>query len=99
MVAPGTSNGPLFFGVKTAHLFNTYLYREGTSFAAPHVAGAMALLIDAFPTITVPELENAIQRGAVDLGDYGPDDVLRLRDVGYGACPRGHPMPQRGPGP
>ena len=75
MVAPGTSNGPLFFGVKTAYLFNTYLYREGTSFAAPHVTGAMALLIDAFPTIAVPELEKAIKRGAVDLGDFGPDDI------------------------
>ena len=75
VVAPGTSNGPLFFGVKTAYLSNSYLYREGTSFAAPHVAGAMALMIDAFPTITVTELEKAIQRGAVDLGDLGPDDI------------------------
>ncbi|WP_372683482.1 S8 family serine peptidase, partial [Desulfosarcina sp.] len=75
VVAPGTKNGPFVFGVKTAYRFNSYLFQEGTSFAAPHVAGAMALLIDAFPTITVPELEKAIQRGAVDLGDYGPDDT------------------------
>ncbi|MFO7713879.1 S8 family serine peptidase [Desulfosarcina sp.] len=75
VVAPGTSNGPLFFGVKTAYPFGAYLYREGTSFAAPHAAGAMALLMEAFPGITVAELEAAVQRGAVDLGDNGPDDV------------------------
>nr|MDJ0785134.1 S8 family serine peptidase [Desulfosarcinaceae bacterium] len=79
VVAPGTSNGPLTFGVKTAYKFGTYLYQEGTSFAAPHVAGAMALLIDAYPTAPVHKVEAAIRRGALDLGAAGPDD-----DSGHG---------------
>lgn len=78
VVAPGAS-------VKTADLtFGgilplSYAYVDGTSFAAPHVAGAMALLRSAVPTLTVPELESALKQSAVDLGASGPD-----HDYGYG---------------
>jgi subtilisin family serine protease len=47
---------------------------DGTSLAAPHVAGALALLADAFPEATVDELEDALVRSARDLGAAGPDD-------------------------
>ena len=47
----------------------------GTSFAAPHVSGAMALLLTAFPELTISELEAALIDTAVDLGDVGPDHV------------------------
>lgn len=46
----------------------------GTSIAAPHVAGGMALLKQAFPGATVSQLESAITEGAVDLGDPGADN-------------------------
>ena len=56
-----------------------YRYLSGTSFAAPHVAGAMALLLSAIPTLTVPELETALTQSAFDLGVSGPDN-----SYGYG---------------
>ncbi len=50
-------------------------YMTGTSIAAPHVAGAMAVLKGAFPDATLAELEAAIQGGALDLGAVGPDNA------------------------
>jgi hypothetical protein len=78
VVAPGVD-------VRTADLTfggafpDSYTSVSGTSFASPHVAGAMALLLDAFPDITVAELEFALEQSALDLGAAGPDN-----DYGYG---------------
>jgi serine protease AprX len=49
-------------------------YASGTSFSAPHVSGAMALLRSAFPDASVAELEQALWDSALDLGPTGPDD-------------------------
>jgi len=57
----------------------SYVYQIGTSFAAPHIAGAMALLRGAYPDMTVGELETVLRVSAVDMGISGPDD-----DFGYG---------------
>lgn len=51
----------------------------GTSFAAPHVTGAMALLLSSNPDLTSVELESALQYSAIDLGSPGEDNVY-----GYG---------------
>jgi subtilisin family serine protease len=76
VVAPGQ-------GVKTSDLsfggLPLYAYVDGTSFAAPHVSGAMALLLSAFPDMSVAQLENTLVLSAVDLGSTGPDN-----DYGYG---------------
>lgn len=57
----------------------TYFPAAGTSFAAPHVSGAMALLLSAFPETTVPHLESTLIKTARDLGAPGADN-----DHGYG---------------
>ena len=57
----------------------SYSYMSGTSFSAPHVAGAMALLKGALPDVTVSEMENAINGSAVDILNPGVDN-----DSGYG---------------
>lgn len=78
VVAPGVS-------VKTADLTSGGLFPteaafvSGTSFAAPHVSGAMALLRQAFPGLGLAEIESALTQTAQDLGAAGPDDVY-----GYG---------------
>ncbi len=47
---------------------------SGTSMAAPHVSGAVAVLRAIDPTLTVEELESILVQGSVDLGDAGPDN-------------------------
>jgi|CXWL01.1.fsa_nt_gi VCBS repeat-containing protein len=57
----------------------SYAFVSGTSFAAPHVAGGMALLKGSFPTVEVTALESALVDSATDLGAAGPDN-----EYGYG---------------
>ncbi len=63
--AYATSYGPRSFG--------------GTSAAAPHVAGAAALILQANPAYTLSELWNALITAAKDMGPAGPDNAF-----GYG---------------
>ena len=56
-----------------------YIEVSGTSFAAPHVAGVMALLRDAVPPVSVAEMESALLGTAVDADIAGPDN-----QSGYG---------------
>ncbi|GAB4459501.1 MAG: hypothetical protein Kow0070_14590 [Anaerolineales bacterium] len=72
LVAPGVN-------VYTTDLGGFYTTASGTSLAAPHVTGGLALLLSAFPTLTAAQQENALLSSAVDLGAAGPDDVY-----GYG---------------
>jgi bacillopeptidase F len=77
LVAPG-------FAIKTSDLteegaLNSYVTVTGTSFSAPHVSGAMALLLGAFPETSVTALETALKQSATDLGPAGRDNVY-----GYG---------------
>lgn len=48
---------------------------SGTSFAAPHVSGAAALLREAFPTLTGAQIVDILLRSATDLGEPGADAV------------------------
>lgn len=78
VTAPGVSirTTDLTFG---GVIPDSYAYVSGTSFASPHVAGAMALLLSGIPGLTVSELEGALKESALDLGFAGPDNVY-----GYG---------------
>lgn len=67
LVAPGVS-------VRSADRFGGYQYVTGTSVAAPHVAGAAALLAGAHPGLQVSTLETALTATAADLGPAGIDD-------------------------
>ena len=72
VVAPGVN-------INTTDLGGFYTTASGTSLAAPHVAGGLALLISAFPNLSVTEQQNALINSAVDRGVTGPDDIY-----GYG---------------
>lgn len=78
LVAPGDSirTTDLYEGVLTP---DPYIVVSGTSAAAPHAAGAMALLLDAYPFLTPFQLKTALRLSASDLGDPGPDN-----DSGFG---------------
>lgn len=72
VVAPGVD-------IRTAGRFGTYQTVTGTSMAAPHVAGALALLLSAYPHLTVNQQEAALFHSVVDLGPVGADNTY-----GYG---------------
>lgn len=52
---------------------NNYAYYSGTSMAAPHVSGAVALVLQAQPWLSVEEVRSLLRQTAVDLGTSGPD--------------------------
>ena len=72
IVAPGVN-------VKTTDLGGFYTQATGTSLAAPHVAGALALLLNAYPNLSVAQQREALISSAFDLGAVGPDN-----NYGYG---------------
>jgi len=76
LVAPGVN-------INTADLslggLPLYAVVSGTSYAAPHAAGALALLAGAFPQAGVAQLEAALTASAGDLGVAGEDN-----SYGYG---------------
>lgn len=78
LVAPGVS-------VRTADLSfggvvpNPYAVVTGTSFAAPLVTGAIALLWSAHPRTTLAAMETILEATAADLGSPGADN-----DSGFG---------------
>ena len=72
LVAPGVD-------VRSTDIFGLYTQQTGTSMSAPHAAGGLALLLDAFPDLTADAQQQALEAAAVDLGAPGADD-----DYGHG---------------
>ena len=67
-------------GVKIASTVpdDQYALGSGTSFSAPLVSGAAALLLSKHPSWTVDELHDALLAGAADAGPVGPDPFTGL---------------------
>ncbi|MFZ5657452.1 MAG: autotransporter domain-containing protein [Pseudomonadota bacterium] len=47
----------------------------GTSMAAPHVSGALALLMERFPYLSNPQVRDVLLTTATDLGEAGVDEI------------------------
>jgi subtilisin family serine protease len=68
VVAPGVN-------IKVGDLYGFYTTASGTSLAAPHVAGVLALLLSANPNLTAAQQKTALTSTAVDLGAVGADNL------------------------
>ncbi|ODU21824.1 MAG: hypothetical protein ABS87_05360 [Sphingomonas sp. SCN 67-18] len=68
----------------------SYLW-SGTSFAAPHIAGAVALLAEAFPNLTGAQIVELLYSTATDLGATGVDSVYGrgMLNIGRAFQPQG----------
>lgn len=64
------------FEVRSASSRGGYEEMSGTSMAAPHVTGAIAILLQAFPQKKWNEIQDLLMAGANDLGQQGQDAVF-----------------------
>ena len=72
LAAPGA-------GVTSSVPGGRYANYSGTSMAAPHVSGAVAVLLSANPNATYEQVVQALTSTATDIGSKGPDTA-----AGYG---------------
>jgi serine protease AprX len=79
LVAPGID-------ILTADLYGLYGTYSGTSMAAPHVTGTLALLLGAYPDLSATQQALALINGAVDLGPAGPDNSFGFGGLDAGAA-------------
>ena len=70
LTAPGVN---IYAGFKNND--SSYAYYNGTSMAAPHVAGAAAVIRGAWSFLTAPQVAEILLDTATDLGDAGVDDI------------------------
>lgn len=68
VVAPGV-------GIQSTYLNGAYARLSGTSMAAPYVSGYLALLKQAYPTLTNVELREILNQNTIDLGQVGRDSL------------------------
>ena len=89
-IAPSSSRGPVTWidGTYTkpdvtapgVNIISTshpggYITKSGTSMATPHVSGAAALILQAYPDMTPLEVRQLLEDTAVDLGTAGKDNT------------------------
>ena len=84
LLAPGVN-------LVTTDIGGGYATVSGTSFAAPLIAGAAALLKERFPALTPTQIVDILLVSAVDLGPVGTDAIYGrgLMDLTAAAAPLG----------
>jgi hypothetical protein len=75
-----------FANVNTWSYGTTYRF-NGTSSAAPHVAGAAALLLSAYPGYTPAQLISVLEANAVDMGASGYDFTYGMGRLNLPSAP------------
>ncbi|RYI28812.1 hypothetical protein EVU96_12830 [Bacillus infantis] len=78
VTAPGT-------GIASTYLNNKYAIMNGTSQAAPHTAGILALIKQKNPSMTQSKLKEELKKYTEDLGPSGVDSLFGSGLVSYAA--------------
>ncbi|UWF46707.1 autotransporter domain-containing protein [Pseudomonas sp. N3-W] len=74
VAAPGTKiYSSIISGTSIENLTTGYANYNGTSMAAPHAAGSMAVLMERFPYMTGAQVASVLRTTATDLGAPGVD--------------------------
>ncbi|TPG77135.1 autotransporter serine protease [Pseudomonas mandelii] len=74
--APGSKiYSSIISGTNADNLTTGYANYNGTSMAAPHVAGSMAVLMERFPYMTGAQVASVLRTTATDLGAPGVDSL------------------------
>ena len=74
--APGSRiYSSIISGTDAADLTTGYANYNGTSMAAPHVAGSVAVLMERFPYMTGAQVASVLRTTATDLGAPGVDSL------------------------
>ncbi|OXT15145.1 hypothetical protein B9K06_22830 [Bacillus sp. OG2] len=86
VTAPGT-------GIASTYLNNKYALMSGTSQAAPHAAGILALVKQKNPAMTQPQLREELKKYTEDLGPAGVDSLYGYGLVNYAVYKEPAPQP------
>jgi PGF-pre-PGF domain-containing protein len=89
-IAPSSSRGPVTLmgdtyikpdltapgvNIESTSYHGGYYIKSGTSMATPHVSGAAALILQAYPDMSPLEVRQLLEDTAVDLGTAGKDNT------------------------
>ncbi|NGM88240.1 autotransporter domain-containing protein [Parapusillimonas sp. SGNA-6] len=89
LAAPGGGDDEPVHGVYSVNYRGGYIRHSGTSMATPHVAGAAAVVKEAFPYFGAYHLQQTLLTTATDLGAPGVDPVYGWGLLNLGKAVRG----------
>ncbi|WP_122856044.1 autotransporter domain-containing protein [Pseudomonas viridiflava] len=91
--APGTRIfSSVINGNSLGNLTTDWANKNGTSMAAPHVAGSMAVLMERFPYMTGAQVADVLKTTATDLGAPGIDALYGWGMINLGKAVNGPSM-------
>ncbi|BEM79907.1 outer membrane autotransporter barrel domain-containing protein [Serratia marcescens] len=91
--APGTRvYSSVIAGTSVDNLTTGYANKSGTSMAAPHVAGSVAVLMERFPYMTSAQIADVLKTTATDMGAPGIDVLYGWGMINLGKAINGPGM-------
>ncbi|OTA16830.1 autotransporter [Xenorhabdus vietnamensis] len=90
--APGSKIYSSIIGGKVDDVTTGYARYSGTSMAAPHAGGSLAVLMERFPYMTGAQVSSVLLTTATDMGDKGIDEIYGWGLINLGKAINGPGM-------
>ncbi|MDC9589263.1 autotransporter outer membrane beta-barrel domain-containing protein [Xenorhabdus sp. XENO-10] len=90
--APGSQIYSSVIGGKVDNVTAGYAHYSGTSMAAPHVGGSIAVLMERFPYMTGAQVSSVLLTTATDMGEKGIDEIYGWGLINLGKAINGPGM-------